>query len=125
MHLQALAQHNGMLPSLDSVLSFLKHVAAGKVHPAACYKPKPRQNSAQSKRRSRNPDAEEYLPYGYNRATPARKKAKHMARHHPVSDAVALTISFRGTLSSCFPRQSTVVRTWGISLCNYTVVCHT
>ena len=86
-----------MLPSLDSVLSFLKHVATGKVHPAACYKPKPRQSSAHSKRRARNPDAEEYLPDSYNQATPAKKKAKQMAWHHPISDAVALTISFRGT----------------------------
>lgn len=96
---QALAQHSGQAPSHTAVVSFLKCVASGKVHPAACFTRKPQRQpsggQAPIKRRSRDSDCEDYVPQGYGKAAWAKKRAKSHW-HNPLADAVSLLTIHRG-----------------------------
>jgi hypothetical protein len=87
------------MPDFLSALSFLKQVAAKKVHPAACYRAKGDPGTPGGKRRARDPDADEYLPHG-KRHNPERKKKRRIMIVNPVADAVAQFVIERGEL--CF-----------------------
>jgi len=83
------------MPDFLSALSFLKHVAAKKVHPAACYRAKGDPRVPGEKRRSRDADADDYLPRGKRQAPGGRRKPMIVVAN-PVADAVAYFVTQRG-----------------------------
>ena len=100
--------HNSSAPALTTVLSFLKHIIAGKVHPAAVCKIKINEARTCTKRRTRDSDSDEYLPNRGTRGYEPQKKPKQLHCHNPMADAVALSMTFRGMLQFCKPSRASI-----------------